>query len=191
MPTVIGTVPLGLSPLSVSAFVFGAGGIGGVGSSPAARGYGLTSEDGLDRLGEAVGLGVTTIDTADSYGGGVSETTVGQWMREALDEGVVMMTKAGITYDNGTLSTNLSARHLRRQFVQSVERLGRVDVFLAHAPDPRTPWSETVQALSDLQDEGAVSAWGVCNVGLAAPVPPGPWRRAVVVSGRQPASAPS
>lgn len=168
MPTVIGTVPLGLSPLSVSAFVFGAGGIGGVGSSPAARGYGLTSEDGLDRLGEAAGLGVTTIDTADSYGGGASEITVGHWMRDTPDERVVMMTKAGITYDSGTLSTNLSAGHLRRQFAQSVERLGRVDVFLAHAPDPRTPWSETVQALSDLQDEGAVSAWGVCNIGLDA-----------------------
>ncbi|MCX2924635.1 aldo/keto reductase [Streptomyces sp. NEAU-W12] len=164
----IGTVPLGSSPLSVSAFVFGAGGIGGVGSSPATRGFGLSPEDGSDRLGEAAALGVTTIDTADSYGDGASEATVGRWVRDAADERTVIMTKAGITYDGGTPPTNLSAEYLRQQCAQSVERLGRVDVFLAHAPDPRTPWPETVQALSDLQGEGVISAWGVCNVGLEA-----------------------
>ena len=46
-------VSLGRTSIEISEFIFGAGAIGGVGSSPATRGQGITHEQGLDRLDEA------------------------------------------------------------------------------------------------------------------------------------------
>jgi aryl-alcohol dehydrogenase-like predicted oxidoreductase len=66
-------VPLGKTTVDISEFIFGAGAIGGIGGSAATVGLGLTREQGLDRLDEALDLGITVVDTADVYGGGESE----------------------------------------------------------------------------------------------------------------------
>src|SRR5581483_2808849 len=39
-----------------------------------------------------------------------------------------------------------------------------VDLYLVHAPDPRTPWATSVRALARLADEGLVRRVGVSNV---------------------------
>jgi diketogulonate reductase-like aldo/keto reductase/predicted kinase len=39
-----------------------------------------------------------------------------------------------------------------------------IDVYLVHAPDPRTPWRTTVRALAKLVEEGLVRRIGVSNV---------------------------
>jgi aryl-alcohol dehydrogenase-like predicted oxidoreductase len=70
---VVRVVSLGRTSIEMSEFIFGAGGIGGVGSSPTTRGQGITHDQGLDRLDEARALGITVIDTADAYAGGASE----------------------------------------------------------------------------------------------------------------------
>ena len=39
-----------------------------------------------------------------------------------------------------------------------------IDLYLVHAPDPRTPWETSVRALARLVDEGLVRRVGVANV---------------------------
>ncbi|WP_242884234.1 aldo/keto reductase [Actinomadura litoris] len=162
------TLPLGTSGIRISEFVFGAGSIGGVGASASTRGHGLTPEQGFQRLDEAWDLGIDTIDTADSYGGGESEKTVGRWLHDRRPEGVVVSTKVGlISRPDGSRGVDLSRGHIEKRLARSIERLGRVDLFLSHVPDPVTPVEETVETFSRAQDEGRIRAYGVSNVDRA------------------------
>ncbi|WP_328609025.1 aldo/keto reductase [Amycolatopsis sp. NBC_00345] len=151
---------LGKTGIEISEFVYGAGSIGGIGGAPATRGLGIDAEQGFNRLSEAHALGIRVVDTADSYGGGESELTVGRWLAEQLPEDVLVETKVGGTAQG----INLSGPHVERQLAQSIERLGRVDLYLTHAPDPTTPLEETLTAFAAAQEAGLIRAFGVCNV---------------------------
>src|SRR4051812_50047199 len=88
-------VQLGRSGVAVTELFFGAGGIGGIGSSLATVGKGLPLAQGLERLNEAYDLGIRVVDTANSYGGGRSEEAVGPGLGEREPEDVLGGAKAG------------------------------------------------------------------------------------------------
>ncbi|TDD98162.1 aldo/keto reductase [Actinomadura rubrisoli] len=156
---------LGTSGFEISEFVFGAGSIGGVGASASTRAHGLSPEEGFQRLDEARELGITIIDTADSYGGGESEKTVGRWLHERRPEDFVVSTKVGlISRPDGSRGVDLSRPHIERRLARSIERLGRVDLYLSHVPDPGTPIEETLEAFTRAQESGLIGAYGVSNV---------------------------
>lgn len=157
------TAPLGRTGIEITEFVFGAGSIGGVGSSVALRGQGVTAEQGLARLDEAYELGVRVIDTSNSYAGGESERTVGHWLRDRQRADVLVQTKVGVVSE-GRPSINLTAEHIEQQLPHSIERLGRVDLYHSHAPDPNTPIEQTMTAFAAAMDNGLIRAYGVCNV---------------------------
>lgn len=160
--------PLGRTGVSVSEFIFGAGAIGGIGSSPATRGHGLSPDEGLARLDEAHDLGISVIDTADAYGGGESERTVGRWLAERGAADALVCTKVGsVPRADGTGALDLSPAHIERQLAQSIDRLGRVDLYLSHAPDPDTPVAQTIEAFTQARAAGKIRAYGVCNVSAA------------------------
>ncbi len=162
------TIPLGRSGIHVSEFFFGAGSIGGVGSTASTRGSGLTPEEGMDRLDEAVKLGITVVDTADAYGGGESEKAVGRWLHERAPEGMVVTTKVGmISRPDGSRGVDLTRAHIEKQLAQSLERLGRVDAYLMHAQDVETPLDETLSVFSEAQDAGRIGGYGVSNIPVA------------------------
>ena len=159
---------MGRTGIAVSEFVFGAGAIGGIGSSPATRDHGLSPEEGLARLDEARDLGITVIDTADAYGGGESERTVGRWLAERQAAGTLVATKVGnAARSDGSVGVDLSPTHIARQLAQSIDRLGRVDLYLWHAPDPDTPVEQTIEAFTQARADGKIRAYGVCNVSAA------------------------
>ena len=74
------TRELGRSGVSVTRVVLGCGNFGGVGSSPAFFGQGIPREEAPRIMDAAWELGIRTFDTADAYGGGRSETWIGQWL---------------------------------------------------------------------------------------------------------------
>jgi aryl-alcohol dehydrogenase-like predicted oxidoreductase len=160
-------INLGRTPIEISEFIFGAGSIGGVGSSPATRGQGITYDEGLERLDEARALGITVIDTADAYGGGASERAVGDWLRTRQPPGVLVQTKVGSVTGPGDRSVNLSRQHIDWQLARSSQRLGRVDLYLSHAPDPQTRLGETLEAFAAAMDAGRIRAFGMSNVDAA------------------------
>jgi 1-deoxyxylulose-5-phosphate synthase len=157
-------VTLGRTSVEISEFIFGAGGIGGIGGSPATLGLGITREQGMDRLDEARGLGITVVDTADVYGGGESERTLGAWQQTRKPQDVLLQTKVGSVGGADRQRSNLTRPHIERQLAQSIERLGRVDLYLSHGPDADTPLEETLEAFAAAQEAGLIRAFGMSNV---------------------------
>jgi aryl-alcohol dehydrogenase-like predicted oxidoreductase len=158
------TVPLGRTRVTVSEFFFGAGAIGGIGSSSATRGLGLSPARGVLRLDEARARGITVVDTANSYAGGESERVVGSWARSAGASDTLIATKVGNIVEPGQTAVDLTTAHITRQYTRSLVRLGRIDLYLSHAPDPSTPLDETVHAFAALVAGGHICAWGCSNV---------------------------
>ena len=70
--------------------------------------------------------GITTFDTADAYGGGRSETFIGEWLRtkgpDVRDE-IVLSTKTFNPMDEGE-DHGLAPARVRRQLESSLRRLG-------------------------------------------------------------------
>lgn len=159
------TLTLGTSGIQVSEFFIGAGSIGGIGSTAATRGSGLSPDEGMQRLDEAYELGIRVVDTADAYGGGESEKAVGRWLHDRRPEGMVVTTKVGmISRADGSRGVDLTREHIERQLDQSLERLGRIDAYLMHAQDPNTPLEHTLAVFSEAQEAGRIGGYGVSNI---------------------------
>lgn len=118
-------------------------------------------------LRRAVELGVSFIDTADSYGPEVSERVIAESLRP-YPEGLVIATKGGFTRPGGRWVPNGHPRHLREACEGSLRRLGvdRVDLYQFHTPDPKVPFEDSVWALAELRDEGKIRHVGLSNVGV-------------------------
>ncbi len=162
---------LGGSGLEVSRIILGCGNFGGVGSAPAFFGRGDTHEQAFALMDAAWEAGITTFDTADAYGGGRSESWIGDWLRtkgaEVRDR-IVLSTKTFNPMDEGE-DRGLAPARVRRQLESSLRRLGveRVDMYLTHAPDPDVPVAETLGMLDELVRAGKIGAVGASNTGGA------------------------
>jgi aryl-alcohol dehydrogenase-like predicted oxidoreductase len=162
------TRELGRSGIAVSRVVLGCGNFGGIGSSPAFFGQGTPKKEALRLLDAAWELGITTLDTADAYGGGRSESFIGEWLRTkgaATREQVVIATKTYNPMSEGA-DHGLSRARIHRQIATSLQRLGveRVPLYLTHEWDPDVPVEETLGALDELVRAGTVGAVGCSNL---------------------------
>lgn len=129
----------------------------------------------LDRAGTravvdaAIDAGITTFDTADMYGdGGAGEELLGEALAGRRDQ-VVLATKFGHQgYDMGygPAAGAMGGRaYIRRAVEQSLRRLRTdyLDLYQLHTPDPVTPVTETLAALTELVAEGKVRYLGHSN----------------------------
>ncbi|MGH7566684.1 MAG: aldo/keto reductase [Gemmatimonadota bacterium] len=119
-------------------------------------------------LRRVVELGVNFLDTADSYGPGVSEELIAEALRPC-PEGVVIATKGGLTRPSRRAwDEDGRPEHLRQALEGSLQRLrvDRIDLYQLHAPDPQVPYEDSIGALKDFQDEGKIRLVGVSNVDL-------------------------
>jgi aryl-alcohol dehydrogenase-like predicted oxidoreductase len=155
--------PIGRSGLAIPPIALGCGNFGGVGSAPEFFGHGLTEDQAFELMDAAWEFGLTHFDTADAYGGGRSELTIGRWIHS---RGVrpLLTTK---TFNPMTAGADhgLAPERIRRQLQASLERLGvnQVDLYLAHDFDPEVPIAETLGAFSDAVTAGTIRAYGVSN----------------------------
>ena len=151
--------------METSRLILGCGNFGGIGSAPAFFGQGETQEEAFALMDAAWEAGLRRFDTADAYGGGRSETWIGEWMR---DRGVrpALTTKVFHSVVGDPGDRGLAPARIRRQLEGSLERLGveRVDLYLTHEPDPDTPLEDTLGALAELRDDGLVAEFGLSNV---------------------------
>lgn len=114
-------------------------------------------------------LGVRLIDTADSYGDGVSETIIAEALHP-YPPGMTIATKAGVRRTAaGAVRLDGSAAHLRAACEGSLRRLRleAIELYQLHWPDPALPLADQVGTLAELRREGKIRHVGLCNVDLA------------------------
>jgi aryl-alcohol dehydrogenase-like predicted oxidoreductase len=145
--------------------ILGCGNFGGIGSAPAFFGRGETREQALELMDVAWEAGITWFDTADAYGGGRSETYIGEWIRSRRPEGLRLTTKTFNPMEEGG-DHGLAPARVRRQLESSLRRLGveRVDLYLTHEWDPDVPVAEVAGVFEELVAAGMIRAFGLSNV---------------------------
>ncbi|MFJ3231182.1 aldo/keto reductase [Streptomyces sp. NPDC086787] len=129
--------------------------------------YGATDEtESLATIDRALELGVTLLDTAESYGPFANERLVGKALTGRRDAAVIA-TKTGIeiTDDGQPVALNGRPEYVRRALDRSLRHLGtdHIDLYYLHRIDPQVPIEETVGALSELVAEGKVRYIGLCE----------------------------
>jgi len=158
---------LGRTDLEVSVLGLGCGNFGGIGSAPELFGRGEDEQAAFALMDAARERGITMFDTANSYGGGRSEEWIGQWFaaRPGARDEVVLTTKVRNRVGPDPDDEGLSARHIKAQIDASLRRLrtDRIDLYLAHEPDPATPIGETLGAFDELIQAGKIRHAGLSN----------------------------
>jgi aryl-alcohol dehydrogenase-like predicted oxidoreductase len=143
----------------------GCGNFGGVGSAPEFFGQGIPEDEAFAIMDRAWESDIRWFDTADAYGGGRSEQFIGRWRAARKPEGLVLTTKVFHSTVGNPDDVGLAPQRIRRQVEASLGRLGvdRIDLYLAHEPDPGTAIGDTVACFERLVEEGLVGAWGLSN----------------------------
>jgi aryl-alcohol dehydrogenase-like predicted oxidoreductase len=111
-----------------------------------------------------VNAGGNFLDTADVYGSGTSERTIGKFLK-TIDTPVYVATKLGRRHDapNGW-DQNFQYDFMRRQVEDSLSNLGIEKLFLEQLhciPTDELRKGEVFDHLRKLQGEGLIEHWGV------------------------------
>ena len=125
-------------------------------------------EGGKQLLTRAVELGVNFIDTAEAYGSGFNEKLIAEALHPYA-ENLVITTKGGIhkTAPDRILA-DASPEFLIKGVEGSLKRLNleQIDLYQLHRPDPKVPFSKSIETLAQLKQEGKIRHLGVSNVSL-------------------------
>ncbi|PZF84277.1 aldo/keto reductase [Jiangella anatolica] len=116
---------------------------------------------------QAVDLGITFWDTANTYGYGSSEEIVGRAIRRyTRREDIVLATKVFFPMHDGPGGSGLSRKAIMEQIDASLARLGTdyVDLYQIHRLDPEVPAEETMEALHDVVKAGKVRYLGASSM---------------------------
>jgi pyridoxine 4-dehydrogenase len=125
-------------------------------------------DEAIRVLRRAVELGVTFIDTADSYGPFVSEQLIRKALHPYKDD-LVIATKAGLTRSGPNIWKPVGRpEYLRQQVELSLRHLGleRIDLLQLHRIDPKVPLADQVGELRLLQQEGKIRHIGLSEVSV-------------------------
>ena len=128
---------------------------------------------------QALGLGMTLIDTADAYGPDTNEELVGRALAGGQRERAVLATKVGLVMGgstpaalSGTASPgagrNGRPEHVRKSIDGSLRRLNidHVDLYQLHRVDPAVPLEETWGAMAETVAAGKARYIGLSEVSV-------------------------
>src|SRR5208337_869326 len=119
-------------------------------------------------LRRAVELGINFIDTADSYGPGVSEKIIADALHP-YPANLVIATKGGFDRPGpNRWVENGKPEHLRAACEGSLRRLrlDRIDLYQLHRIDSKVPAEDQLGTLKDLQAEGKIKHIGLSEVSV-------------------------
>jgi aryl-alcohol dehydrogenase-like predicted oxidoreductase len=158
---------LGNSGLEVSVVGLGTNNFGGR----------IDYEQTVKVLNQTLDDGINFIDTANSYGKGLSEEFIGKALKEKRHD-VIIATKVASQVGEGPNQKGASRKHIMDQIEKSLKRLQTdyIDLYQIHFPDPETPIEETLNTLNDLVHSGKVryigssnfASWQLCEAVLTS-----------------------
>lgn len=159
------TTRLGNTDVTISAI-----GLGGMPMSISNR---PPEDQSIQVIHRALDLGVTLIDTADSYCQDESdkhhnERLISKALRQYQGDvsQVIVATKGGLMRPNGSWTRNGSPDHLRETIQVSFESLGGekpIDVWQYHSPDPNYTIEESLTPAKEAVEKGLIRFVGVSN----------------------------
>lgn len=155
------SVELGTTGVTVSRLAFGGCPMGG-------HGWGDVSRSNfVEAVNVALDHGLNFFDTADTYGLGEGERSLGEALGRRREQAVIA-TKFGVRVEGGRTFHDNSPEWIKTAIRASLQRLGtdHVDVYQIHYRDHTTPLDDVVSTLLDLRDEGLIRHFGLSNVGL-------------------------
>lgn len=147
------------SDLHVSRLCMGGCPLGGYG-------WGKVEETELiDAVRQALDEGVNFFDTADTYGLGNSEITLGKALGNDRDK-VCIASKFGVRIENGRTYYDNSPEWIEEACIASLRRLKTdyIDLYQIHYRDNHTPIDIVVDTLKKLQEKGYIRYFGLSNI---------------------------
>lgn len=131
-------------------------------------GYGwgnVQEQELLDAVSAALDAGINFFDTADTYGLGQSERTLGKALGSRRDQAVIA-TKFGVRVENGHTFYDNSPQWITAACEGSLQRLGsdHIDLYQVHYRDRKTPISAVLEALERLREQGKIRYFGLSNI---------------------------
>lgn len=145
----------------------------GLGGMPLSLSGRPTESQAIAVIHRALDLGVTLIDTADSYCQDQSDKHHNEELiTKAIQQytgdirAVTVATKGGLMRPQGAWTRNGNPHHLRKTIRESFEALGGqkpIDLWQYHAPDPSYTIEEALAPAKEAVAEGIVRFVGVSN----------------------------
>jgi 1-deoxyxylulose-5-phosphate synthase len=147
-------VSLGTTGLQVSRICLGCMSYG----SSKWRDWVLEEAETLPFFRQALDAGINFFDTADIYSLGASEEVTGRALKKlgVKREQVAIATKVYNPMGESKNERGTSKKHIRHAIDASLQRLGvdYVDLYQIHRYDSTTPMEETLEALTDVINQG-------------------------------------
>jgi aryl-alcohol dehydrogenase-like predicted oxidoreductase len=121
-------------------------------------------ERSIEVIGAALDAGINFFDTADAYGGTLSEQFLAKALQSRRSEAIIA-TKFGAPIDSDPEHRGASGRWVTQAAEDSLRRLGTdyIDLYYQHLPDSSVPIEETLHALDGLVRAGKVREIGNSN----------------------------
>lgn len=119
----------------------------------------------IEAVRVALDNGVTIFDTADTYGLGQSERTLGKALGSRRKD-VVIADKFGVRAGNGSTFYDNSPGYIREAIELSLKNLGTdyIDLYQVHYRDEKTPLPVVIETLEELKKEGKIRYFGLSNI---------------------------
>jgi aryl-alcohol dehydrogenase (NADP+) len=118
----------------------------------------LDEAESIPFFRQAIDAGINFFDTADIYSAGASEEVTGRALKKfgVRREQVVIATKVYQPMGDTPNERGTSKKHIRHAIDSSLKRLGidYVDLYQIHRYDSTTPMEETLEALTDVINQG-------------------------------------
>lgn len=138
--------------------------------------HGIEKRQAIACIHKALDVGITLLDTSNSYGRGASETVLGEALSGIARDSYILATK--VFFPMTPADKGLSRAQIEKQLDASLRRLRTdfVDLYQCHRYDSETPLEETMEALTAAVRQGKTryigfSEWPADKIELAAQMP--------------------
>ena len=121
------------------------------------------TEQAFKLFDDVFAQGITAFDTANQYGEGEVERTLGRWIRSrAIGDKVFVITKGA---HHNQDRRRVTPYDITSDLMDSLARLdtGPIDLYLLHRDDPSVPVGPIVEILNEHQRAGRIRAFGGSN----------------------------